>query len=282
MTSITGHTRLAAVIGSPVRHSLSPALHNAAFQAMGVDAVYLALPVEAGGAPSAVDSMRALDWLGLSVTMPHKSAVVAACDRVTDVAASLDSVNCVFRDQNKIVGDSTDGTGWVNGLDDELDVRVVNAHVVIVGAGGAARAIVRALGDHKADRVSIINRSRESAERAADAAPSIAVVSDASALRHADIVINATPIGMADTAAAKDLPFDIELLNEHAVVSDLIYHPRETALMAAASARGHRVQNGVSMLVHQAVTQFEHWTGLNAPVEAMRSAAVRSMSAAVE
>lgn len=274
---ITGETRLAAVIGSPVRHSLSPALHNAAFRAAGVDAVYLAVPVEAGRAPHAVAAMREFDWLGMSVTMPHKAAVIEACDRVTKIARDLGSVNCVFRDGNQVVGDCTDGDGWINGLADELDVGVSGAHVAIVGAGGAARAIVAALGAAGADRVSVINRTTERAELAVSAAPTIAQVGDQSTLAEADIVVNATPIGMANTASAHQVPFDVSILGEHAVVSDLVYHPRQTALIAAAAERGLRSQNGVAMLVHQAVAQFEHWTGVAAPVEVMRNAATAAI-----
>lgn len=270
---ISGTTRLAAVIGDPVRHSMSPVIHNAAFAACGVDGVYVALPVAAGHADDAVAAMRLFDWFGLSVTMPHKQQVMAACDALTDAAQALGAVNCVFWDGERVVGDNTDGEGFVRGLAAELAVDVGGLRGVVVGAGGAAGAVVRSLAAAGAADIAVINRTTERAEQAASLAGAAGRVGSWQDLAGADLVVNATPLGMASTPGEGTLPFDVAVLGEHAVVSDLIYHPAETPLLAEARARGLRTQNGLAMLVHQAVAQFEHWTGEPAPVEAMTAAA---------
>ncbi|MCL4118568.1 UNVERIFIED_CONTAM: hypothetical protein GTU68_046276 [Idotea baltica] len=267
---------MAAVIGDPVRHSMSPAIHNAAFEACGYDGVYVALPVAAGNAPQAVEAMRNFDWLGMSVTMPHKQAVMAACDELTPTAERLGAVNCVFWRDGKIVGDSTDGDGYVRGLKADLDVAVSGLRCVLVGAGGAAGAVAYSLGEGGAAQVAVINRTPSKAETVAALAGDVGRVGSFDDLATADLVINATPIGMGSTDFADAVPFDVALLSEDAIVSDLIYHPAETPLLAAAAARGLRTQNGLPMLVHQAVAAFEHWTGVAAPVEAMTAAILES------
>jgi shikimate dehydrogenase len=273
MTAITGRTRVAAVIGSPVRHSLSPVIHNAAFAACGLDVVYVAFEVAPGSGAAAVDAMRLFDWLGVSVTMPHKREVIAACDELTDTAVALGAVNCLRWEAGRIVGDNTDGEGFVRGLRAELGVDVAGSVCVVVGAGGAAKAVVRALADGGADRVVVINRNRERAQVAAALAGRAGAVGEPSDLGAADVVVNATPLGMASTETAGRLPFDVARLGEHAVVADLIYHPAETPLLAAARERGLRRQNGLAMLVFQAATQFEHWTAAEAPTDVMMAAA---------
>lgn len=270
---ITAQTRLAAVIGSPVEHSLSPIIHNAAFAALGVDGVYVALEVAPGHAAEAVSAMRMFDWFGLSVTMPHKHEVIDACDVLTDTAQTLEAVNCVFWSDGKIVGDNTDGHGFLRGLRADLGVDVEAKKCVVVGAGGAAKAVVLALADAGAERVAIINRSFERAEIAAGLAGDIGSVGEAADLVEADLVVNATSVGMASTELSAQMPFDVAALSAAAVVADLIYHPAETPLLAAARQRGLRHQNGLAMLVFQAVSQFERWTDLDAPADAMMAAA---------
>jgi len=267
--AVTATTRLAAVIGDPVRHSMSPAIHNAAFEAVDFDAVYVALPVAAGDAAQAVNAMRSFDWLGMSVTMPHKQAVMSACDELTATAERLGAVNCVFWRNGKIVGDSTDGQGYVRGLLAGLGVSVQDLRCVLVGAGGAAGAVAYELGAGGAAQVTVINRTPAKAHAVASFAGPAGQVGSLDDLAAADLVINATPIGMGSTALANEVPFDVGALSQHAIVSDLIYHPVETPLLKAAALRGLRTQNGLPMLVHQAVAAFEHWTGVAAPVDVM-------------
>jgi len=263
---------LAAVIGDPVRHSMSPTIHNAAFDACGVDGVYVALPVAAGHAGDAVSAMRLFDWFGMSVTMPHKADVMAACDKLTATAEMLGSVNCVYWNDGKIWGDSTDGDGFVRGLHDDLDVEPTGLSCVLVGAGGAAAAVARALHVAGAASVAVVNRTAEKAETVAALAGPVGSVGSPDALATADLVINATPLGMGSTNHVDAVPFDVSVLKPDAVVTDLIYYPNETRLLSAARARGLRAQNGLPMLIHQAAIAFEHWTGVPAPVAAMTEA----------
>ncbi len=276
--TISGTTRVAAVIGDPVRHSMSPAIHNAAFDACGIDGVYVALPVSAGRAADAVAAMRTFGWFGLSVTMPHKQGIMSACDEVTAGAALLQAVNCVFWRDDKIVGDNTDGHGFVRGLQADLGVSTAGLKCVLIGAGGAAGAVAHSLAAHGAARVAVLNRTVERAQAVARLAGTVGTVGSHADLADADLVINATPLGMGSTDLADAVPVDVELLNSNAIVSDLIYHPIETRLLAQARDRGLRAQNGLPMLVHQAVTQFEHWTGAAAPVAAMTAAATAAVS----
>lgn len=266
---VSGATRLAGVIGWPVRHSVSPAIHNAAFDALGLDWCYLALPVPPGRAGEAIAGMDALGIEGLSVTMPHKAPVAAVVDRLTGDAASLGAVNCVFRDGDTLVGDNTDGGGFVDSLLD-AGVEPDGMTCVVVGAGGAGRAVVRGLVAAGAGRVVVVNRRRDRATQAASLAGGRGAVGDPSSVAGADLVVNATPLGMGDDARS---PIDVETLADGAVVADLVYHPRVTPLLAAAEAAGHRTVGGLGMLVHQAARAFARWTGEDAPLEAMRDAA---------
>ena len=270
MIPVSGRTRLAAVIGDPVRHSLSPALLNAAFTTAGLDWVYVALPVAEGDAGAALDAMRRMDIGGLSVTMPHKEAVAAAVDRCSPAASALNAVNCVRREGDQLVGENTDGEGFVRSLVGELGVTPADRRFVVIGAGGAARAVIRALAAAGAADVAVVNRTRERAVVAAELAGEAGRVGTSDDVATADVIVNSTPVGMgADTA----LPVPDELIEPRHVVADLVYHPPTTPLLDAAAARGARTMNGLGMLLHQAAIQFELWTGHTAPVAEMRTAA---------
>jgi shikimate dehydrogenase len=275
MEAPTGATRLAAVIGSPVRHSLSPVLHNAAFAATGLDWVYVALDVREGTVPDALAGVRALGIGGLSVTMPHKEAVAAACDRLSDDAAVLGAVNCVVLDDGELVGHNTDGPGFVAALAAD-GVTVASRRCVVLGAGGAARSVALAVARAGAADVAVVNRTEERARRAVEQlGPCGRVVALAElhdSVAAADLVVNATPVGMGDPGPG-DLPLDPGLLHAGQVVVDLVYQPLETPLVAAARERGAVAMNGVPMLVHQAAVAFELWTGVAPPVAAMTEAA---------
>jgi shikimate dehydrogenase len=269
---ITGHTHLAAVIGSPVRHSISPAIHNAAFAACDLDWVYLAFEVREGEARTALDAMRALGIRGLSVTMPHKTAVADAVDELTDAARALRAVNCVVNRDGWLVGDNTDGAGFVDAFRHDTGGDVAGRRCGVVGGGGAARAVVRALAGAGVAEVIVVNRSAAAAAVAADLAGSCGRVGVADDLSQCDIVVNATPLGMAGPIAAS-VPVPADLLHPGQILVDLVYNPLETPWLAAARARGIQSHNGLSMLVFQAAQAFGQWTGVAAPVEAMLSAA---------
>jgi shikimate dehydrogenase len=267
---VTGATRVAAVIGDPVAHSLSPLIHNAAFRAVGLDWVYVAMPVSEGQGAAAVEAMRVLGMAGMSVTMPHKNAVIPALDEVDDDAAALDAVNCVIRDGDRLVGVNTDGAGFLGGLRADLGLEPSGARCVVIGAGGAARAVVRALAVAGAASIGVVNRTAGTATKAALLAGDRGSVVGFEAVHEADLVVNTTPVGMAE---APGVPCDPSLVRPGQAVVDLIYHPRRTRFMDEAEARGASVANGLSMLVHQAAVAFEHWTGTDAPVGVMAEAA---------
>lgn len=270
----TATTRVAAVIGSPVRHSLSPVIHNAAFAAAGLDWTFVALEVAAGRGAAAVAAMRTFGVCGLAVTTPHKSDVADAVDEIDAAAAALRSVNTVvLREDGSTFGASTDGAGFVESLR-AAGHDPAGARVAVVGAGGAARSVIDALGRAEAERIDVVNRTAAPAGTAA-ALSDRARVADASSIGAADIVVNATTVGMgadANGEADDDLPFDRGLLRPTHVIADLVYHPLETPLLSAARHIGAATVDGLGMLIHQAVLQQLLWTGVRPDPAVMRSA----------
>lgn len=267
---VTGATRLCAVIGDPVRHSQSPRLHNAAYEALGLDRIYLALEVPAGHGRTAVRSMLDLGIDGLNVTMPHKEDAAVACDELTADAAALRSVNTVVRrEDGTLLGASTDGEGFLRSLADAA-IDPAGAPALVVGAGGAARAVVAALGRVGAEVTVAARRPGAAAAAAALAPGGRAVTLDAvdEVLGAVALVVQATPVGMDGSSQ----PFDPAGLGPDHAVCDLVYHPAVTPLLAAAVARGARTVGGIGMLLHQAALAFELHTGHAAPLDAMRAA----------
>ena len=267
--------RSAFVIGDPIEHSKSPDLHNAAFAAAGLPHVYGRVRAGVDEVGEVIAEMRRQRWLGLSVTMPDKEAVIAHLDRLTPSAELLGAVNCVMWDGDDLVGDNTDGAGLVWAIRDHLGVDVRTA-IGVVGAGGAARAAMVALAEAGANSITVVNRTRSRAEAAVAttnaAVAGVARVGEAPDLTSCGIVLNATPQGMGD-AGVVSLPAYVP--TEGQLAYDLVYHPRVTAWMAAAEARGARTANGLSMLIGQAAVQFERWTGVKASTEAMLRAVER-------
>ena len=267
-------TRVAAVIGSPVRHSLSPALHNAAFEQAGLDWTFVAFEVPHGAAAAAVAAMRALGIRGLSVTMPHKEDVAAAADTTDAGARELRSANtALLRDDGTTLATSTDGAGFVQSLR-AAGVDPQGCRVVVLGAGAAARSIVHALGGVGASDVAIVNRSARRATETA-ALADVARVAESTAITGADIVVNATSVGMG----SDESPCDPELLRPQHVVADIVYHPLDTALLRAARSAGAHTVDGLGMLVHQAVLQHELWTGCRPDPAVMRASAEAELAA---
>lgn len=274
--TIGGTTVAAGVIGAPIRHSLSPAIFNGAFAAVGLDWAYLAFEVAEGEAPTAVAGARALGLAGLSVTMPHKAAVLPVLDELTDDARALGAVNCITRAGRRLVGANTDGPGLVDALQLDEGVELAGRRCAVVGAGGAGRAVARALAGAGAAEVVVVNRTEARAEAAAALAGAVGRAGPVEAVADADVVVNATSVGMA--GATPGVPVAEGLLGAGQVVVDLVYHPARTALLAAAEAAGAQAVNGLGMLVHQAAHQFRAWTGTPAPVAAMRAAALAALA----
>lgn len=273
---VTGATRLAAVIGDPVRHSLSPVLHNAAFAALGLDWVYVALPVRAGDGGRAVAAMSALGIEGLNVTMPHKAAAAGAVDRCTPVAARLGAVNTVVRSADGLLGESTDGEGFVTALRLDEGFDPAGARCLVVGAGGAARAVVLALAEAGASEVVVVARRAVAAAAAAALAGPAGRVGTAEEADGCGLVVNATPVGM--DAAVPELPVPERCLGPGQVVADLVYQPIHTPFVEAARARGAVAVNGLGMLIHQAALSFRLWTGEDPPLEVLSAAALAELT----
>jgi shikimate dehydrogenase len=268
IAGITSDTTLVGLLRWPGRRSLSPAMHNAAFAAAGLDWTYVAFDVAPGSAPAALDAMRTLGIAGLSVTMPHKEAAAAAVDVLDVAATALRSVNTVTRDgEGRLVGHSTDGDGFVDWLA-ACGVGVAGTDVAVAGAGGAARSVVDALGRAGAAEIAVVNRTAVRADEAARLAAT-GRVGTPDDIGAADLVVNATSVGMG----TDELPFDPATLRPGQVVADLVYHPLDTALLRAARAVGCTTVDGLGMLVHQAVRQQVLWTGIRPDPAVMRAAA---------
>lgn len=278
----TGATRVAAVIGDPVRHSLSPVIHNAALRALDLDWVYVALPVAEGDGAVAVAAVRTLGLEGLSVTMPHKGAVLEAVDRCSPTAARLGAANTVARHGTELHADNTDGRGFLDALRLDEGWEPSGARCAVVGAGGAARAVVLALAEAGASEVVVVNRTPHRGEVAAGLAGAAGRAGSADDLASADLVVNATPLGMrgvATAAAAAPLPVPAGSLRPGQLVVDLVYDPPVTRLLEAARERGAAAVGGIGMLVHQAAHQFRAWTGEDPPLEVMSAAASAALAA---
>lgn len=271
---LTGRTRVAAVIGSPVAHSRSPQLMNAAFAALGADWVFTAFDVAEGQAADAVAAARVLGLGGLLVTMPHKEGVIAALDGLTPAARALGAVNSIAWEGDSLVGDNTDGPGLIRSLEIDDDLPVADLRCAVIGAGGAARSVIWALADAGAAEVVVINRTSERAERAVAVTGGPARVGDDTDLAGVDLVINATSVGMgASPGASGPLPIDPASIGPRHTVVDLVYQPVQTPLLAAARQRGARTVDGIGMLVHQAGLSITRFTGAEAPLRVMMEAA---------
>lgn len=277
MRAIGNKTQLCAVIGNPVGHSLSPAIHNAAFDALGLDFVYLACPVQ--DVKGALAGMRAIEnFRGMSVTIPHKIEVMKYVDEISEVDRSIGSINTVIHEDGKLIGLGTDGTGALKALVDN-GVVLDGKNVLMLGAGGAARAISFTLARmSKLAQLTILDVNepvlkglKADLDAGTDAVikgePMTAGVLEA-AMESADVVINCTPVGMHPQVDKSLVP--AELFRAGQVVFDIVYNPMETKLLADARARGLKVIPGVEMFLNQAVLQFERFSGVDAPIEVMR------------
>lgn len=268
----------AGVIGYPVRHSLSPVICQAAFDELGLDWIYAAFEVPAGEAAQALDHMRTRGMAGLSVTMPHKADVAAAVDELSPAATALGVVNCVSRDGDRLIGHNTDGAGFCDALRAD-GVELADIACAVLGAGGAARAVVAELARRGAAEVAVIARRPERAASAAELAGSVGTMAGPGDIGRFRLVVNATPVGMAETEGAGNLPLDPDLLHPAQHVAELVYNPLHTPLLAECQRRGVPASTGVGMLVHQAAHAVRIWTGAEPPVGAMTAAATAALNA---
>jgi shikimate dehydrogenase len=280
---ISGKTRVCGVIGDPIEHTLSPIMHNAAFEALKLDYVFLAFKVKPDEVGNAISGMRALTIHGLNVTMPHKNAVVKYLDEVDPAGKVIGSANTILNKAGRLLGFNTDGVGALNAL--ELNgVEPRGKKVLLLGAGGAAKAIAYTL-SQEVDELVILNRTPEPAAELANllkqkfkkkiSAGELSPSTVKDNLADCDVLINATSVGMNPNA--NQTPVAPEWLKPDLAVMDIVYNPIETKLAKDAKAAGAKVVSGVEMLIYQGAASFEIWTACKAPVEVMRKAAINHL-----
>lgn len=275
----SGSIKVVGIMGNPIHTSLSPAMHAAAFAAQGLDDwVYLPFLVETARLPAAVEAIRALNLVGMNVTMPFKADVIRFLDEVDEEAMMIESVNTIHHRRGILAGCSTDGRGFLASLED-LGISTAGTSVVILGAGGASRAVAHALAKAGVRQITFINRTgakvQSFAARLKKAEPRLEVEAISfggeatGPVRAADIVVNATPLGKE---SLDGLRFLVDGIGTDQVVYDLSTVSPLSALLVAAQQRGCRVFGGLGMLVHQGALSYKIWTGLDAPIEAMKRA----------
>ena len=279
---VNGKTRVCAIIGDPVDHSLSPVMHNAAFKELGLNLVYVAFTVTTRELKTAILAAKSLGLRGLNVTMPHKHAVMNYLDEVDVTAKSIGAVNTVLCNQGKLIGYNTDGSGAMIALQ-ENGVYPEEKKLVLLGAGGAAKAIAYQAAQDVEELV-ILNRTPEKAKKLAESLKSFGAKVKGGTLSPevlktelstADILVNATSMGMHPDIDSNPVPSDI--LRSDLCVMDIIYNPLETKLVADAKSAGAKVVSGIEMLIYQGAVAFEIWTNCPAPVEVMRAAALNEL-----
>lgn len=274
---ITGRTALVGIFGDPVAHTFSPAMHNAAFDALGLDWRYVAFHVAPAGLADAMAGVRALGLRGINVTVPHKEAVLPHLDDVDEPARRIRAVNTVIHRNGKLKGTNTDGAGFVRSLKEE-GFPFKGRRVCVLGAGGAARAVCFSLLEEGVAFLRVVNRTKAKARILSEDLNRFCNRTEAAGrvetLGDFDLLVNTTSLGLH---ADDPLPLDASLLRRELTVCDLIYNPVQSRLLAEAEAAGARAINGLGMLLWQGVLAFEHWTGREAPVESMRDALGRVM-----
>ena len=276
---ITGKSKVFGIIGWPVSHSLSPVFQNAAFEYLGLDCCYVPFPVEAGKIDAAMRAIPALNIAGLNVTVPHKESVISCLSALSEEAMMIGAVNTITVSGDRLIGHNTDGQGFIASLS-EAGEPVDGRSILILGAGGASRAVVFSLAEGGASTIIIANRTVIKAESLTEQVrqrfPAVKI--EATGMEHADLkrvfhnvdmIINTTSIGLKIEDPS---PAPKEFLHKDLFVCDLIYNPPDTELIRYAKelCRGH--MNGSGMLIHQGAASFKLWTGIEPPIQVMRQA----------
>ncbi len=267
--AVRGSTRLIGILGNPLSHSYSPAMHNNGIRGLQLDLVYVPFPVETTGLASLLRALQSVGFLGVNVTMPHKQAVVPLCDTVSEMSQVMGAVNTIIHKNGKLHGTTTDPDGFINAFKD-AGHDFEGKRVAVLGNGGSARTIAFALALlTKARHVSLVARAPEKStallQEVRAAAPGFSIdalaLADYGEVRHNfDVVVNTTPVGMHPDLTASPLAPDLLVANQ--IVYDIVYNPEETALLKAARAAGCHTVGGLGMLVHQGIASFRLWTGL--------------------
>jgi shikimate dehydrogenase len=275
-----GVSSFAGVLGWPLTYTLSPVIHNAAFRKVGLDWVYLQWPVPPEELDDAVAGLRALGAMGASVTMPHKEEIVKLLDGLSGDARAIGAVNTIQRLGHRLIGHNTDVDGFRAFLEEDAGVNLEGKSCLVLGAGGGARAVVKALGDLGAGSIAIAARTPERGEEVtSQVGHGDTRVCDwdqaGSEAEAADVIVNATPVGMREGDPLPSTSF-----NPGQVVVDLVYDPPSTEMVERARSAGADAWGGLGMLVHQAAAAFQIWTGQDPPLETMSAAALRAIGSA--
>ncbi|MFH1586476.1 MAG: shikimate dehydrogenase [Candidatus Diapherotrites archaeon] len=270
MSRINAKTQIAALIGNPVEHSLSPEMHNAAFEKLGINCKYVAFKVNNLG--KAVAAISELNFLGLNVTMPFKAEIIPLLDKVDATAKKIGAVNTIAVKNGKLIGYNTDGVGAVASLKEKTKLKGKKA--ILIGAGGAGKSIAFMLKKEKA-HLTIADRNSGKARKLAKLIGCRYTSMETLSGLKPDILINATPMGMKPNE--KKLPVPKEMLIKGLVVFDIVYDPVETKLLKLAKKKGCKTINGIEMLINQGVESFGLWTGRKAPKEVMRKAVLNAL-----
>lgn len=270
-----GVAKTYCIIGDPVDHSLSPAMHNAAFKALNMNCVYIAFRIKEDELEAGIGSLKQSNIAGFNVTMPHKVAIMKFLNSMDETCAKIDAVNTVNNENGKLRGYNTDMHGFIQPIR-QRGIKLAKKNVLLIGAGGAARAVLAALADENVAKVIIANRSAARAGDAAKHAGKLGLSCDLITLddvpKHAnaaDLIVNATPIGMTDNQGIKAAD-----IRKSSIVYDLVYTPMETSLLKNAKEAGATVIHGYEMLVEQGAKSFEIWHGIEAPRDVMRKTLV--------
>ncbi|WP_134700102.1 shikimate dehydrogenase [Ammoniphilus sp. YIM 78166] len=279
---MNNQTVMTGLFGNPVAQSMSPAMQNAAFQKLGLNFAYAAFPVANENLQDAVNGIKALGFRGVNVTIPHKVEIMAYLDEIDEEAKDIGAVNTIVNDGGKLIGYNTDGAGYVRSLLQETSFRLEGKRVLVIGAGGAARAVSISLARHGVKQIMIANRSVDKAKMLADRAARYTEAKaidldnlDSNTLSNTDLLINTTSVGMYPQV--DDLPIPREYLHSGLLVSDLIYNPMKTRILKEAAQAGASTHEGLGMFIHQGALAFKLWTGNEAPIDVMRNVVLEKL-----
>ncbi len=286
MKAITGKTKIVGILGYPVGHTLSPIMHNTAFQTAGLDWKYIPLPVTPEKINDAACALRTFNFMGANVTVPHKQAIMRQMDELDISAREIGAVNTIALKNNRLIGYNTDADGFLQSLL-TANFNPKGTRVLVLGAGGAARAVLFALANAGAKEIAVYNRTVERAAFLVDdlstdftgtrfscelLSPQILHAAN----NHFDLVVNTTSLGMSPHTETSPWAADIPL-PENALICDLVYNPLKTQFLRQAENAGLPTVDGVGMLIHQGAKAFKIWTGEDAPIEAMRQAVLEKL-----
>ncbi len=281
---ITGETKLAAVLATPIKHSISPLIHNTAFKALGIDAVYLAFEVGTEELAASLETIKTFNLMGVNLSMPNKQLGYQLVDEASEVAHLVQSINTIVHQNGRLIGYNTDGYGFMESLRDE-NIDIIEQKFVFLGGGGAAISIIAQAAVDGAKEIVVFNRSGNSYQQVEERLALISKQTSCtiklfpleqqellkSEIATANVLVNATSVGMSPDVEGCLIP-DSRWLRPDLAVTDIVYEPRETKLLTMAKKQGCQTVNGLGMLLHQGAQAFQLWTGQPMPIEVVRSA----------